>query len=64
MGILIFSSKENELILCMSKTSQCSEMLCRYVSIAFSFKSKEEKLKFLNGINDYVMDLEKKYTDA
>ena len=30
----------------------------------FSFKSKEEKLKFLDGINEYVMNLEKKYADA
>ncbi len=30
----------------------------------FSFESKEEKLRFLDGINNYVMDLEKKYIDA
>ncbi len=30
----------------------------------FSFKSKEEKLKFLDGINEYVMNLEKKYADS
>ena len=30
----------------------------------FSFKSKKEKLKFLDGINEYVMNLEKKYSDA
>ena len=30
----------------------------------FSFKNKEEKLNFLNGINDYVMSIEKKYMNA
>ena len=30
----------------------------------FSFKSKDEKLNFLEGINDYVMQLEKKYESA
>lgn len=30
----------------------------------FSFKSKEEKLKFLDGINDYVMSIEKKYENV
>ena len=30
----------------------------------FAFKSKKEKLKFLDGINEYVMNLEKKYSDA
>ena len=30
----------------------------------FSFKTKDEKLKFLDGINDYVMNLELKYQDA
>ena len=30
----------------------------------FSFKNKEEKLNFLNGINDYVMSVEKKYMNA
>ncbi len=30
----------------------------------FSFKTVDEKLKFLDGINDYVMNLEQKYTDA
>ena len=30
----------------------------------FSFKSNDEKLKFLDGINDYVMNLEQKYSDA
>ena len=30
----------------------------------FSFKSVDEKLKFLDGINDYVMNLEQKYSDA
>jgi len=30
----------------------------------FSFKSVDEKLKFLDGINDYVMNLEQKYLDA
>ena len=30
----------------------------------FSFKTADEKLKFLDGINDYVMNLEQKYSDA
>jgi len=30
----------------------------------FSFKSVDEKLKFLDGINDYVMNLEQKYSDG
>ena len=30
----------------------------------FSFKSKEEKLKFLDGINDYVISIEKKYENT
>mgnify|MGYP001255902538 CR=1 FL=1 len=30
----------------------------------FSFKSVDEKLKFLDGINDYVMNLEQKYSDS
>ena len=30
----------------------------------FSFKSKEEKLNFLEGINKYVMELERKYSKA
>ena len=30
----------------------------------FSFKTKDEKLKFLDGINDYVMNLELKYQDS
>ena len=30
----------------------------------FSFKTVDEKLKFLDGINDYVMNLESKYQDA
>jgi len=30
----------------------------------FSFKTVDEKLKFLEGINDYVMNLEQKYSDA
>ena len=30
----------------------------------FSFKTKDEKLKFLDGINDYVMNLELKYQDC
>ncbi len=30
----------------------------------FSFKSKEEKLDFLEGINKYVMELEQKYSKA
>ena len=30
----------------------------------FSFKSKDEKLKFLDDINDYVMNLEQRYQDA
>ena len=30
----------------------------------FSFKNNDEKLKFLDGINDYVMNLEQKYSDA
>ena len=30
----------------------------------FSFKSVDEKLKFLDGINEYVMNLEQKYSDA
>jgi exodeoxyribonuclease-1 len=30
----------------------------------FSFKTNDEKLKFLDGINDYVMNLEQKYSDA
>ena len=30
----------------------------------FSFNTKDEKLKFLDGINDYVMNLELKYQDA
>jgi exodeoxyribonuclease-1 len=30
----------------------------------FSFKTIDEKLKFLDGINDYVMNLEQKYSDA
>ena len=30
----------------------------------FSFKTVDEKLKFLDGINDYVMNLEQKYNDA
>ena len=30
----------------------------------FSFKTIDEKLKFLDGINDYVMNLEQKYLDA
>jgi len=29
----------------------------------FSFKTIDEKLKFLDGINDYVMNLEQKYND-
>ena len=29
----------------------------------FSFKTVEEKLKFLDGINNYVMNLEQKYSD-
>jgi len=30
----------------------------------FSFKTVDEKLKFLDGINEYVMNLEQKYSDA
>ena len=30
----------------------------------FSFKTVDEKLKFLDGINDYVMNLEQKYSDG
>ena len=30
----------------------------------FSFKTVDEKLKFLDGINDYVMNLEQKYSDT
>ena len=30
----------------------------------FSFKTVDEKLKFLDGINDYVMNLDQKYSDA
>jgi exodeoxyribonuclease-1 len=30
----------------------------------FSFQNTDEKLKFLDGINDYVMNLEQKYSDA
>ena len=30
----------------------------------FSFKTVDEKLKFLDGINDYVMNLEQRYSDA
>ena len=30
----------------------------------FSFKNVDEKLKFLDGINEYVMNLEQKYSDA
>ena len=30
----------------------------------YSFKTIDEKLKFLDGINDYVMNLEQKYSDA
>ena len=30
----------------------------------FSFKTVDEKLKFLDGINDYVMNLEQKYSDV
>ena len=30
----------------------------------FSFNTVDEKLKFLDGINDYVMNLEQKYSDA
>ena len=30
----------------------------------FSFKNNDEKLNFLDGINDYVMNLEQKYSDA
>ena len=30
----------------------------------FAFKTVDEKLKFLDGINDYVMNLEQKYSDA
>ncbi len=30
----------------------------------YSFKSKEEKLEFLDGINEYVMNLEKKYSNT
>ncbi len=30
----------------------------------FSFKTVDEKLKFLDGINDYVMNLEQKYLDV
>ena len=30
----------------------------------YSFKTVDEKLKFLDGINDYVMNLEQKYSDA
>jgi exodeoxyribonuclease-1 len=29
----------------------------------FSFKNTEEKLDFLEGINQYVMDLEKRYSN-
>ena len=29
-----------------------------------SFKSKKEKLNFLEGINKYVMELEQKYSKA
>jgi exodeoxyribonuclease-1 len=30
----------------------------------FSFKNTEEKLDFLEGINQYVMDLEKRYSNV
>ena len=30
----------------------------------FSFKTKDEKLKFLDGIKEYVDNLEQKYQDA
>ena len=30
----------------------------------FSFKTVDEKLKFLDGINEYVMNLEQKYSEA
>ena len=30
----------------------------------YSFKTVDEKLNFLDGINDYVMNLEQKYSDA
>ena len=30
----------------------------------FSFKTVDEKLKFLDGINEYVMNLEQKYSDV
>ena len=30
----------------------------------FAFKSKEEKLEFLDGIDKYVMELEEKYLAA
>jgi len=43
--------------------SECDEIRVND-SKMFSFKTIDEKLKFLDGINKYVMNLEKKYSDA
>ena len=43
--------------------SECDEMR-ETENKMFSFKSVDEKLKFLDGINDYVMNLEQKYSDG
>ncbi|MDB2446501.1 exonuclease domain-containing protein [Candidatus Pelagibacter bacterium] len=43
--------------------SECDEIRENEDKI-FSFKTVDEKLKFLDGINDYVMNLEQKYSDA
>ncbi len=43
--------------------SECDEIR-ENTDKMFSFKTVDEKLKFLDGINDYVMNLEQKYSDA
>ena len=43
--------------------SECDEIRENEYKM-FSFKTVDEKLKFLDGINDYVMNLEQKYSDA
>ena len=43
--------------------SECDE-ISENEGKMFSFKTVDEKLKFLDGINEYVMNLEQKYSDA
>ena len=43
--------------------SECDEIRENHDKM-FSFKTVDEKLKFLDGINDYVMNLEQKYSNA